>query len=341
MDKYNHKQSNTRYRNLFLHLSFLGLLLFSSLTQAASYQQAAKTTHFQTPGQVHSITALNGNIMLIASEGAGVMLADFGQPDNPRIINTARFSTQAEAIAISRSGQRIYVANGAGGLDILALSSNGELKLLGRLDTPSFAFDVAISPDSKVAYIADNTNGVVVVDVSHSAQPKIITTIPTNASAASVLLSANGQTLYIAEQANGIHAVNVRTPFSPQSIAKVRTRGHAQGLALSNDGNRLFSANNTGGLQIFDISQPQFPRMIGQANTQNAFAVTLSADNRTAFVSDLFNGVQTIDVSQPQKPVSLGSIKTHGTAEDVALLPDQKTALVAGGKSGISIISFR
>lgn len=341
MDKYINKQNNISHGNLFLHLLFIGLLCFSSLTQAASYQQAANITHFQAPGEVHSITSLNGNIMLMASEGEGVILADFGQPDNPRIVSTARFSSQAEAIAVSRSGQRIYAANGAGGLDILALSGNGEMKLLGRLDTPSFAFDVAISPDSKVAYVADNTNGVVVVDVSHSAQPQIIATIPTQASAASVLLSANGQTLYIADQANGIHIVNVSTPFSPQSISKVMTRGQAQGLALSNDENRLFSANNTGGLQIFDISQPQFPRAIGQANTQNAFAVTLSADNRTAFVADLFNGVQTIDVSNPNRPVNLGRIKTHGTAEDIALLPDQKTALVAGGTSGISIISFR
>ncbi len=341
MYKYFHKQNSTRYRNLFLHLSFIGLFFFSGLAQAVSYRQVAGTTHFQVPGEVHSITPLSGNIMLLASEGTGVMLADFGQPDNPRIISTARFSTKAEAIAVSRSSQRIYVANGAGGLDILALSSNGELKLLSRLDTPSFAFDVAISPDSKVAYIADNTNGVVVVDVSRSAQPKIITTIPTQASAASVLLSRNGQTLYIAEQARGIRIVNVRTPFSPQSVANIRTRGHAQGMALSNDGKRLFSANNTGGLQIFDISQPRFPRMIGQAGTQNAFAVTLSADNHTAFVSDLFNGVQTIDVSQPHRPVKLDNIKIHGTAEDVALLPGQKTALVAGGRSGISIISFR
>jgi hypothetical protein len=324
-----------------IFLGILSVLLLNPPAHAAGFRQVEKTTQFRTPGQVHSITPLNGNLMLLAAEGEGVILADFGQADAPRIISTARYSAQAESISVSPSGQRVYVANGAGGLDILALSSNGEFALLGRMDTPSYAFDVAISPDSKVAYVADNTNGVVVVDVSQSAQPRTITTIPTQGSAAGVLLSGNGQTLYIADQAGGIHIVNVRTPFSPQTISRTKTQGHAQSIVLSGDERRLFTANNTGGLQIFEISQPQTPRLTGQLDIQNAFAVTLSTDNRTLLVADLFNGLKTVNVSQPGQPLQLTSVKTNGTAEGVTVMPDQTTVLVAGGEGGVNVVHFR
>ncbi|MEZ5449853.1 MAG: hypothetical protein R3E89_13065 [Thiolinea sp.] len=77
-----------------------------------------------------------GRRAALAAYGSGVVLADFSQPHQPQVLHTATFSKQAEAIAVAAGGQRLYVANGSAGLDILALAPDGSLQLLGRLDTP-------------------------------------------------------------------------------------------------------------------------------------------------------------------------------------------------------------
>lgn len=316
-------------------------LLFSTFAHASDFQTIQQQSQFATRGAVHSITPLDKHRYLLAAYSEGVILVDFSQPHTPQIMDTARFSKQAESIALSPSKQRLYVANGSGGLDILALRSNGTMALLGRIDTPSYAFDVALSPDSKTVFVADNSAGVAVIDVSQSAQPRIINTIPTPAAVASVTLSRNGQQLFIAEQANGVRIFDVRNPSAPVAIAHIKTQGHAQSLALSHNGHSLFSANNTGGLQLFDIRNLQNPQPLSQLKTHNAFSVTLTADNRYALVGDLFGGVKVIEVTQPTQPRLTASLKTRGHAEQALPHPDRKTLLIADNQAGVNIISFR
>lgn len=314
-------------------------LLINSTVRAANYQQPVNTQQIALPGAVHDILPLNAQRSLLAVYGEGVVLAEVRHGQS-NIIHTARYSRQAEALVLSTDRRRVYVANGSGGIDILSLSPGGQMALLGRFNTPSYAFDVALARDNRTLYIADNSHGVIILDVSQPQRPRQLAHIPTQASSAGVTLSRNGHTLYIADQAHGIHIVDVRKPQQPRSMQRLKTSGQAQSTALSNNNQWLFSANNNGGLQVFSLRTPASPRLSASLPAQNAFSVELSAQGRTAFVADLFNGVQIIDVSNPARPRLIHTLRTRGLAEKVSL-PTPNAVWVAEGDAGLSVLTFR
>lgn len=315
------------------------LFMLSSLSPAqAAFRSGSMLAHLPTQGSANTVALMpDQRHLLLGVAQEGLLVVDVSSPEQPILINTFSALQQVESILIR--GKLAFIANGAAGLAIVDLSQPHALKLLGKLDTSSYAFDLALTPDGRTAFVADNTNGVVVIDVSQAAKPRQLAVIPSSAASAGVALSGNGQTLYIADQADGVQIVDVSKPQAPVHQGHFNPAGHPQRLAISKDNRWLFAVNNEGGLSVHALQAS------ATQNTQlplpNAFAVQLSQDGHTALVADLFNGLVVVDVSQPLVPQILQRIKTRRAAQGISVSTDQKTAYIADAQAGLTVIRFR
>lgn len=320
----------------------LGLVLFLSsglnLAQAA-FRAGAVIGQVSTQGSANAVAVTaDQRHLLVGVAQEGLLIMDLRSAEQPVLISKLSALQQVESIVVR--GQLAFIANGAGGLAIVDLNQPSALKLLGKLDTSSYAFDLALTPDGRTAFVADNSNGVVVIDVSQPTKPRQLAVIPSSAASAGVALSPNGQTLYIADQADGIQKVDVRQPQAPVHQGHFNPAGHPQRLLVSKDGRWLFSANNEGGLSVHAL-QNSATLQSTQLPMRNAFALTLSQDGQTILVADLFNGLVVVDVSRPLEPRIQQSIQTRRAVQGIAVSADQKMAYLAHTQTGLTLIRFR
>lgn len=316
------------------------LLMLSSLNLAyAAFRSGSIVANLPTQGSANAVALMpDQRHLLIGVAQEGLLVVDVSSPEQPILITTLSALQQVESITIR--GKLAFIANGAAGLAIVDTSQPSALKILGKLDTSSYAFDLALTPDGRTAFVADNSNGVVVVDVSQPSKPRQLAVIPSSAASAGVALSAHGQTLYIADQANGIQIVDVSQPQAPLHKGQFNPVGHPQRLVVSKDGRWLLAANNEGGLSIHAL-QTSASRQTTQLPLRNAFAIRLSQDGQTALVADLFSGVVVVDLSNPLNPQVLQRLKTRRAAQGVSVSTDQKTAYIADTQAGLTVIRFR
>ncbi len=316
------------------------LLMLSSLNPAyAAFRSGSVIANLATQGSANAVAVLpDQRHVLVGSAQEGLLAVDLRSAENPSVVNTLSALQQVESILIR--GKLAFIANGAGGLALVDVSQPTALKLLARLDTSSYAFDVAVTPDGRTAFVADNTNGVVVVDVSQPTKPRQLAVIPSSAASAGVALNGNGHTLYIADQADGIQIVDVSRPQAPVHQGHFNPAGHPQRLVVSKDGRWLLAANNEGGLSMHAL-QVSARHQSTQLPLRNAFAVQLSQDGQSALVADLFSGVVIVDISNPLIPQVVQRIKTQRAAQGLAVSQDQKTAYIADTQAGLTVIRFR
>lgn len=323
-------------------LGYLSLVLFLSsglnLAQAA-FHAGVVVGQVSTQGAANAVAVTaDQRHLLVGAAQEGLLMMDLRSAAQPLLISKLSALQQVESIVVR--GKLAFIANGAGGLAIVDLSQASALKLLGQLDTSSYAFDLALTPDGRTVFVADNSNGVVVIDVSQPSKPRQLAVIPSSAASAGVALNGNGQTLYIADQADGIQIVDVRQPQAPVHKGHFNPAGHPQRLVVSKEGHWLFSANNEGGLSVHAL-QNSATIQSTQLPMRNAFAVTLSQDGKTAIVADLFSGLVIVDLSNPLAPKIQQSIQMRPAVQGVAVSADQKMAYVAHTQTGLTTIRFR
>lgn len=316
------------------------LLMLSSLNLAqAAFRSGSVIANLPTQGFANAVVVTpDQRYLLVGVAQEGLLIMDLRSAEQPVLISKLSALQQVESIIVR--GKLAFIANGAGGLAIVDLSQASALKLLGTLDTSSYAFDLVLTPDGRTAFVADNSNGVVVVDVSQPTKPRQLAVIPSSAASAGVALNGNGQTLYIADQADGIQIVDVSKPQAPVHQGHFNPAGHPQRLMVSKDGRWLFSANNEGGLSVHAL-QNSAPIQSIQLPMRNAFAVVLSQDGKTALVTDLFNGLVVVDLSRPLEPHIQQTIQTRPAIQGVAVSADQKMAYLAHTQQGLTLIRFR
>jgi hypothetical protein len=122
---------------------------------------------YRPDGQVHSV-ALHGNVALAAAGAAGIHVVEV-QPDWRCL---AVVPTGGFAFDVRVCGDRVFVAEGKGGLSIWA-REGGTLRRLGGYDARGQSVkQVVVPPPGKYALIHAGPNTLQVLDVSNPVQPK-------------------------------------------------------------------------------------------------------------------------------------------------------------------------
>ena len=126
------------------------------------------------------------------------------------------------ALAISRDGQRLYVAHaGADAVSVVDLAERRveatiALGLTARAPHGSTPNALALSADGKTLYVANaDNNAIAVVDLGREDGPRVTGLIPTGWYPTAVALSQDGRTLYVANGKGGGSAPNPRGPTAP------------------------------------------------------------------------------------------------------------------------------
>lgn len=327
-------------KKLYIVLIACWLLMSLVLSaQAADFQSGRIIGQLPTQGSANSIALLpDQRHVLVGVAQEGLWLVDVRSAEKPVLLSKLNALRQVESIVIR--GKLALIANGAAGLAMVDLSEPNALKLLGQLDTASYAFDVALAANGRTAFVADNTNGVVVIDVSQPGKPRQLAVIPSSAASAGLALDGSGQTLYIADQADGIQIVDVRNPQAPVHRGHFNPAGHPQRLVVAKDNRWLFAANNEGGLSVYALQNSAVIQGT-QLPMSHAFALALSNDSSTVLVAALFKGLVVADVTNPMQPEIVQYLKTRSAAQGVSLSADQKTAYIADTQAGLTVIRFR
>jgi hypothetical protein len=105
---------------------------------------------------------------------------------------------------------RLLVAAGDEGLQILQIAGDGSLSMIGQAATNGFSIHVAANDG--YAFVADGFNGLVSVDISNPAFPDVASVIDFSADVTGVAL--RGDSLYMGNNDRGIAVVDIADPTS-------------------------------------------------------------------------------------------------------------------------------
>ncbi len=268
-----------------------------------------------------------------------VILTGEGFDENTRILIsqdirnrgtlTGVADTPGFAYDVAVAGDTVYVADGSGGLQIIALSDSASPVVIKSVNLPDKAYGVTVRGD--IAYVANGRGGLQVIDIETPSDAAVIASDDTPEFAYGV--AVKDDTAFVADWNNGLHIIDVSTPSAPVFIKSVNTPGSAMNVTVA--GNFAYVADGDGGLQIVDISTPSEASIVGELDTPgSAFYISVVGD--VAYVADGSGGLQVVDISMPSGPVSVRIADTPGSASDVAVIGN--IAYVADGESGLRMI---
>ncbi len=143
------------------------------------------------------------------------------------------------------SGNRLYIAGGTVGLQIVDITDPGIPVIISAFNTPGIASGVSIS--TNYAYVADASNGMLVLDVTNSTAPVILSRFAPNGQILGV--TVNNNNVFTADNGYGIENVSVSSPQSPTQQGYIQTNSSALNIVYF--GGYVFLAAAEGGMAIF------------------------------------------------------------------------------------------
>jgi hypothetical protein len=239
----------------------------------------------------------------------------------------------AEASRIKVAGDRLYVANGQQGLEILQIGSDGQLTSLSRFvdqRTPG-GFDVAGS--NVFGWFGDtNLN---ILDVTNASQPTLLTNAARTLASSFTTLAGrdvavqNGYA-YVAD-AQKISALDITNPARPVLVGQsLLPASLLNSIGIS--GTNIIGADLTGLFSIGVNPDKSFTVLQRLATTSRG-GRRVKLAGTTAYVCERAGGLKIYDVSDPTNIVALASYDTPGNAFSVAL--SGSMAYVADQQDGV------
>lgn len=196
--------------------------------RAGGYRLAGRLDAFVS---AQSLALADEGFLLIGDRHQGVILVDVSDAAAPRVAETLRLPEFINKGAggvhqVLVSGQRVFVARGIFGVQVLDLSGLPKLKTILQIDTPGVARQLALHDE--LLLVADRGQGIQIFDVRKE-HPGLLATIPFPATIVSFIATA--EELLMSNGADGL----VRMPL-PRRLSGARFDGDEQGaVALPNE----------------------------------------------------------------------------------------------------------
>lgn len=211
-------------------------------------------------------------------------------------------------------GNRLYVACGSDGLQVVDVSDPANPIMLGVFNTGGTAREVVVAGNT--AFVADTYGGLISIDVSDPANMTQLDAA-TTAGVAAISLAISGDYVFVAEYNAG---VGVYLISNPADIIKVATfkqispgwnLGYAADVALY--GNYAYVTDLAGGFVVLDVSNPTAIRVKHSAGTGGSPWGMDIADGRL-YIADPYVGLLVYDLRSPAKPKRVGVAPLSGAA---------------------------
>jgi YVTN family beta-propeller protein len=268
-------------------------------------------------------------IVYVSNAGGGI--TEVNSRDNS-VIATAPFANNANGVAITPDGTRMYVTNrDLGQVLVFDTRTNVPLATISA-GNGSDNLGLAVSPDGELVYVANQASGTVTVIFVPS--NRIIQTIPTGAEPIWVTFSANGSRAYVSNQASG--TLSVIATASGTVIATIGGFSCPFESKLTLDGTTLLvSSQCDNSLKVVSLASNAIVNSIPTG--PNPRGIALTPDGKRAYVADWFsNTVDVIDLGAQQNlntPIVVGS-----NPWGMAMTPEGKAYTANFGDGTISVI---
>ena len=242
-------------------------------------------------------------IVYVSNAGGGITEVNAA---NNSVIATAPFPNNANSVAVTPDGRRMYASNrDVGQVTVFRTATNVPLAVI-PVGNGNDNLGLAISPDGSLVYVANQFSGTVTVIAT--ATNTVVQTIATGIEPIWITFSADGSRAYVSNQVSGT--------ISVIATASGAVTGTIGGFAcpfeskVTLDGSKLLvSSQCDNSLKVVNLATNAIVNSIPTG--PNPRGIALTPDGTRAYVADWFsNTVDVIDVSAQTNlntPITVGS----------------------------------
>ena len=238
--------------------------------------------------------AASGDNFFIADRFRGVLVVDFKDPQNPKIVNVV--PVEGIATSLTLQGNLLSVACGGGGVDIFDVQNAAEpqsiYRFSDRIDYVRGACNV-----NDVVYLADNLEGGFKVLRMEDGGLKFQRQFTNTQHCDDVRVI--GERAYVRFRSNGVMTYNIANPVSPVLISQVAVQNDAPTDFLIKD-RLLLVTFKYFGLAAFDISTEDKPEFLGSYSLgELSESICLVGDY--IYVANVKKGISIFEISPNSK----------------------------------------
>jgi hypothetical protein len=294
---------------------------------------------YRPAGQVHGVALLKNDRALVACGSAGVHVITI----HPEIRRLSVLETEGFATDVAVSGNRVYVAEGTGGLSICEISEDGQgLRRLGRHRIRGRAVRQVEAPGSRPhILIQSGANRFSILDVT---DPQNVATVLDEARHGLLYgdqmmrgLTRDGHTC-VFWHVSGLHWYNLNGDPAPAFSGDNYPERIGSSNGLTTFREKTF-ATVRGGYLLLERNESRAATEIAVripgSRRIHLGAPTIVGDR--LFTANRASGTITIaDLSDPAKPKLIRQFDTPGNPSRIAV--DNRTVLIPNGNQGLLVI---
>jgi len=268
-------------------------------------------------------------IVYVSNGGGGITEVNAA---NNSVIATAPFPNNANSVAVTPDGRRMYVSNrDVGQVTVFDTARNVPVAVI-PVGNGNDNLGLAISPDGNLVYVANQFSGTVTVIAT--ASNAVITTIATGVEPIWITFSADSSRAYVSNQVSG--TISVIATASGSIVGTVWGFSCPFESVVTHDGTQLLvSSQCDSSLKVVNLATNTLVNSIPTG--PNPRGIALTPDGKRAYVADWFsNTVDVIDVAAQTNlnaPVTVG-LNPWG----MAMTPAGKAYTANFGDGTISVI---
>lgn len=278
--------------------------------------------------------AASSTALAIADEESGLIVFTAAGDNAPQY--AGRFLSKGEALRLHQHGNRLWVADGAGGTLTFDVANPHEPRLTASTPAEGMVLDVGTSGASSV--VVDTGLGLSVPQsVSSRREP------PTHHSSdREQRVFVAGSTAYAAVAGLGLRIYEITDGHAPVLRGELKLprddRITPRGIFVQDKVAYLVTGRD--GLRTIDVSDPAHPVLLGRFydSVINRMATAdVVVNGHMAYLADLDNGLYVVDVTDPRQPRQVAHYHT-GNAHSVAI--EGNLAVTADGIYGAHLFDI-
>ena len=198
----------------------------------------------------------SGNLFSKEPKGE-ILIVDIENPSDLKPIKSVKLNAFPYSLSISKEKDRLYVAKGSEGFEIIEILSTLEPISIASYETGSFVRDIEVSENDQTLFLAQESKGVAIYDIVDPSFANLLSSVKhlLMSNIVETTLSEEDKILFACGGKSGVFAIDISNLSFPKTIALFKSDGSIQKAIVLKEKNALLLADNKKGLKIADIKE--------------------------------------------------------------------------------------
>lgn len=191
-------------------------------------------------------------LLYCAVEKEGLWIIDVQDKNNPVVLDRVQLGDTFMRFArrLAKKENRVYIANGSGGLAVVDVTNPEDAKPLNGITELEHVEDVHIKGDR--LFFSDKVEGVYAANIVNRDTLEFLYNDKTFAYISDV--AVNDSIAFLVDWKYGLRIVDISNPAFPLEINRLPSPGEQHALYLTGDS--LYVSSDRDGLWLYDVSDP-------------------------------------------------------------------------------------